>query len=372
MTGFMLQSELMVAMLEGGTDLTTIMGDLSTVTDTPSPEALALVDAAFGDVPTILGSIEAVVSDKTEVVYALGCEPNDPSTEGIGDAVALAQDADVAILVLGHKTGMAFDCTTGENRDRSVLDLPGAQQTLLDAVCATGTPVVVVLFGSRAVPIAASDDGPAAVLCSWLPGSIGGVGVAAVLFGVESPSGRLPVTFPRSAGQCPLYHGSKQGGAVSVYTDLDAQGPLYPFGHGLSYTTIEYRSLTAVASEVATSGRVPVTVEVANTGDRAAEEVVQLYARVSGRRVTRPEQELVGFTRVPVAAGETRRVTFDLDVRILAYHDVDMQLVMTPGAIELLTGPSAGDLPLSTTIELVGEASVFERRTVFLTECTVG
>ena len=350
--GLMTEGDVLTKMLEGGegSDLITLMGDFSTVTPGPSNEALTAIDAAYGDVPTILRSIADLVGDDTEVAYAEGCGANDPSTDGIEEAVRVAAGADVAILVLGHKTGMAFDSTAGENRDRSVLTLPGAQQQLLDAVCATETPVVVVLFGSSAVPIMAGDGGPAAVLCAWLPGSVGGVGVADVLFGLQNPSGRLPMTFPRSAGQCPLYHGVTQGGAVSVYTDLSDQGPAYPFGHGLTYTTFEYRSLELGSSEVSPNGIVPVTVEVENTGDRHGHEVVQLYASLSGRRVTRPERELVGFARVPLAPGKTVKVTFELDMRILAYYDVDMRLVMTPGQVELMAGPSALDLPLTTKV----------------------
>jgi beta-glucosidase len=373
MIGVMAHGDIITRMLEGGedADLTTLLGDLSTVTNRPSSDAVAAIAATYGDVPTILESIRSLASDGTDVIYAEGSGANDPSTDGIPDAIRAAEDADVAILVLGHKTGMAFDCTTGENRDRSVLDLPGAQQALLDAVCATGTPVVVVLFGSRAVPITASDDGPAAVLWTGLPGSVGGVGVADVLFGEQNPSGRLPITFPRTAGQCPLYHGIKQGGSVTRYTDLPDLGPAYPFGHGLSYTTFEYRSINLSSSEVPADGVVSVTIEVENTGDREGHEVVQLYTRVSHRRVTRPERELVGFARVPLAPGETAQVTFELDVRILAYYDLDMRLVMTPGPVELMAGRSALDLPLSAPLTVTGAPIALERRTTFLTDAKV-
>ena len=219
-----------------------------------------------------------------------------------------ASGADAAVLVLGHKTGMAFDCTTGENRDRSTLELPGAQQALLDAVCATGVPVIVVLFGSRAVPVSVAEGGPAAVVCMWLPGSAGGEGIADVLFGIENPSGKLPVTFPRTAGQCPIFYSHKQGGEPATYTDLADNGPLYPFGHGLSYTTFQYRTIEAGSTEMSTTGTVSVTVEVANSGSRAGEEVVQLYARLSAPRVSRPVRELVGFTtsRARTRRGEAR------------------------------------------------------------------
>ena len=233
----------------------------------------------------MLAAIEATVSDATEVVYALGCHVHDPSTDGIAEAVAAAEGSDVAILVLGDKTGLVADAVVGETRDRTTLELAGAQRPLLEAVCATGVPVVVVLVGSQPVPVYAEDGGPAAVIYAYQPGSVGGVAIADVLFGIENPSGRIPITIPRTAGQCPIFHGHKHGGEPSTYTDIEDSGPAYPFGHGLSYTTFEYRSISPGCRR----GRPPtahvqVQVEVANTGDRAGEEVVQLYASIRRRR----------------------------------------------------------------------------------------
>jgi beta-glucosidase len=373
-TGMMLGSEGSLQSLMDGDeppDLVTLFGDWFSPTTAAPEAAVAAVEMLWPEVPTVLDAIRARAGATTDVVYALGSAPNDPSTDGIAEAVAAATGADVAVLVLGHKTGMAFDCTTGENRDRSTLELPGAQEQLLDAVCATGTPVIVVMFGSRSIPVSAAADGPAAVVCAWLPGSAGGEGIADVLFGVVNPSGKLPVTFPRTAGQCPIFHGHKQGGAVISYTDTPGVGELYPFGHGLSYTTFEYRALDVPCTEVPADGRIPVTVEVANTGDRAGDEVVQLYAKVWGRRVTRPVRELVGFARVALGAGETKRVTFDLDLAILAYHDLDMRLVTTPGPIELMAGGSSADLPVSASLSITGDTVVHERRVVFLTHHTI-
>jgi beta-glucosidase len=219
--------------------------------------------------------------------------------------------------------------------------------------------------------VAATDDGPAAVVCGWLPGSAGGDGIADVLFGIVNPSGKLPVTFPRTAGQCPIFHGHKQGGEVVSYTDTPGVGELYPFGHGLAYTTFEYRALDVPSTEVPTDGCLPVTVELANTGDRAGDEVVQLYAKVWGRGVTRPVRELVGFARVALEPGETKQVTFDLDLAILAYHDLDLRLVMTPGPVELMAGGSSADLPVAASLTLTGDTVVHERRTVFLTNHTI-
>ena len=209
----------------------------------PSARALAAIEAVYTDTLTVLDSIRAVVGDGTEVVYALGCDVNDPSTDGIPEAVDTAKGSDVAILVLGDKTGLVSDAMIGETRDRSTLELAGAQRPLLDAVCATGVPVVVVMIGSQPQPVLAEEGGPAAVVHAYQPGSVGGTAIADVLFGIENPSGRVPITIPRTAGQCPIFHGHKNGGEPSTYTDLDDSGPAYPFGHGLSYTTFEYRSI---------------------------------------------------------------------------------------------------------------------------------
>jgi beta-glucosidase-like glycosyl hydrolase len=337
----------------------------------PSEPAEAAIEEIWGHVPTVLASIEATVSADTEVVYALGCHVHDPSTEGIPEAVAAATGADVAILVLGDKTGLVADAVVGETRDRTTLELAGAQRPLLDAVCATGVPVVVVLLGSQPVPVYAGPGGPAAVINAYQPGSVGGVAIADVLFGIANPSGRTPITTPRTAGQCPLFHGHKNGSEPGTYTDIEDSGPAYPFGHGLSYTTFEYRSLTVDAAEVAANGAVAVDVQLANTGGRFGEEVVQLYAAITRRGVTRPIRELVGFARVALEPGAAATVTFALRPEILAYYDVDMNLVMTPGEIELMAGPSSAELPLATTVTVTGDAVSLGSRRVHLTTSSV-
>ena len=346
-------------------------GYVRRIATTPSEPAEAAIAQIWGQVPTVLAAVEATVSEDTEVVYALGCHVNDPSTAGIAEAVAAAEGSDVAILVLGDKTGLVADAVVGETRDRTILELAGAQRPLLEAVCATGVPVVVVLLGSQPVPVYATDDGPAAVIYAYQPGSVGGVAIADVLFGVENPSGRVPITIPRTAGQCPIFHGHKHGGEPSTYTDLEDSGPAYAFGHGLSYTTFEYRSITLDAPEVPAEGSVQVHVEVANTGERSGEEVVQLYASIRRRRVTRPVRELVGFDRVTLDPGGRATVTFTLRPGILAYYDADMDLVVTPGEVQLMAGPSSAVLPLTAAFTITGEPVTLSARTVHLTASTV-
>ena len=188
---------------------------------------------------------------------------------------------------------------------------------------------------------------------------------------MENPSGRVPITIPRTAGQCPIYHGYKNGSDPNTYTDLDDSGPAYVFGHGLSYTTFEYRSIALDTDEVDVDGVVEVRVEVANTGDRAGEEVVQLYASIRRRGVTRPVRELVGFHRVSLDPGDEAIVTFALEAAILAYYDIDMNLVVTPGEVRLMAGKSSAELPLTAKLTVIGEPARLESRTVHLTSSNV-
>jgi beta-glucosidase-like glycosyl hydrolase len=337
----------------------------------PSEVAMAAIDAVYADTPTVLAAIRAIVAPGTDVVFAQGCFINDPSTDGIPEAVEAATGADAAIVVLGDKTGLVGDAVVGETRDRSTVELAGAQRPLLDAIIATGVPVVVVLLGSQPVPVLTGGGGPAAVVQAGQPGSVGGVGIADVLFGVENPSGRVPITIPRTAGQCPIYHGHRHGSEPSTYTDLDDSGPAYPFGHGLSYTTFAYRSLTVDRDEVEAGGTVKVGVEVTNTGDRSGEEVVQVYAQLQRRGVTRPVRELVGFERVSLDADGTAVVTFLLQPALLAYYDVDMDLVVTPGTVELMAGPSSATLPLTASVTITGKPVTLTSRTVHLTRSSI-
>jgi beta-glucosidase-like glycosyl hydrolase len=354
-----------------------IFSAFSAVADRAPAAAIAAVEAIYPSTPTVLDAIRAAVSATTEVLHARGCEINDPSTDGIAEAVAIARRADVVVLVVGDKTGWAFDAVSGEGRDRASLELPGAQPALVAAVCATGVPVVAVLLNSRPMPIGRDGGTPAAVLEAWLPGSVGGTPIAAVLFGDASPSGRLPITIPRTAGQCPIFHGHRTGSGYSSegsaaghsYTDLES-GPAYPFGHGLSYTTFEYRRLTCASPTVDVHGLIELDVQLVNTGARGGDEVVQLYARIQRSGVTRPVRELVGFQRVHLEASESASVRFTVDPTLLAYVDVAGSLVLTPGPVELMAGGSSSELPLRVSVELVGGVRELDRRTEFFSSAT--
>jgi beta-glucosidase len=197
-----------------------------------------------------------------------------------------------------------------------------------------------------------------AVLHAWLPGEEGGSAIADVLFGDADPGGRLPVSMPRAVGQVPVFYGHKPSGGRSHWKGTYADGPatpLFPFGHGLSYTRFTYADLTLSRAVAGVDDVVDVTCCVTNAGDRAGEEVVQLYVRDVVGSVTRPVQELRGFARVSLAPGETARVGFALAVRALAFHDVSLRRVVEPGTIAVMVGASSADIRLTGAFEITGE-----------------
>jgi beta-glucosidase len=334
-----------------------------------APEDLDLYDDLEGR-PTILDAVRERCSDATDVVYAAGCGLMDGSDEEISRAVGAAQRADVAIVVVGEKSGLTSDCTCGETRDRLELTLPGRQEELVAAVAATGTPVVLVVVAGRPLAIEAAAARCAAVLLAWCPGDEGPGAVADVLFGDVSPGGKLPVTVPRHVGQIPIQYAHKPSGGRSHWHDDYVDGshlPLWPFGHGLSYTRFDLGALEVDRRTVDPGGEVAVSVDVGNVGEREGDEVVQLYVRDVEASVTRPVKELRGFARVRLAAGERRRVTFRLAAEQLAFTDLDGRLVVEPGRIALMVGTSSADLPCRAEIEIVGETTVVAARTRYFT-----
>jgi beta-glucosidase len=281
------------------------------------------------------------------VSFARGCDVEGPSRAGFEEAVELAARSDVAVLVMGDKAGLGADCTSGEFRDRASLDLPGVQEELIRAVVATGTPVVLVLVTGRPSGSAWAHEHCAAVVEAWFPGEEGGAAVAEVLAGEVNPGGKLPLSFPRSVGQIPVFYAHKLSGGrsqpVGDYIDLSAS-PLYPFGHGLSYTTFELSAARIREQVVGASGELVVDVVAANTGDRAGDEVVQLYVRDPRASVTRPVLELKSFARLALAPAESRTVTFRVPVAQLGFYDRELAYVVEPGVIEVFVGRSSDDL----------------------------
>ena len=305
------------------------------------------------DVVTILEGIKNMVSEKTEVLHAKGCDIQGDSTEGLKDAADKAKAADVAIVVVGESREMS-----GEAGCRSSLDLPGVQERLVRDVCETGVPVVMVLLNGRPMSISWPAEHVPAIMEAWHPGVQGGNAVADLLFGDFNPSGRLPVTFPRTVGQVPIYYNHKNTGRpatsllyTSKYIDLPST-PLFPFGHGLSYTRFEYSNLTVSPKRIAPDGKVEISLDVKSVGDREGDEVVQLYLRDLVGSVTRPVKELKGFQRITLKSGEKTTVKFVVSPEQLAFVNRGMKMVVEPGTFRVMVGSSSEDIKLTGSFEV--------------------
>lgn len=278
--------------------------------------------------------------------------------------------------MLGERSGLTDDSTTGEFRDRSTLGFLGRQQELLEAVVATGTPVVLVVVSGRPLAIEWAAGRLGAILLAWVPGDAGPDAIADVLTGAANPGGKLPISVPRTVGQVPVtYRHHPTGGHSQPKGDYvdGSVAPLWPFGFGLSYTTFRVERLCVDRQEIATAdGELVVSVDVENTGDRAGDEVVQLYVRDDEATVARPVRELRGFRRVTLGPGERRTVMFRLSAEQFAYVGADRRRVVEPGTIGISVGTSSVDLPLSATITLVGPTVELVDRRRYLTETTLG
>jgi beta-glucosidase len=307
-------------------------------------------------VPSVLDAITQAVSPQTRVLFAQGCAINDDDQSGFDEAVRVAQAADIVVVIVGDKSGLTPDCTSGESRDRADLGLPGAQEELVRALAATGKPIVVVLVNGRPLAIPWIAEHIPAIVEAWLPGEEGGAAIADVLFGDVNPGGKLPMTFPRAVGQLPIFYNHKPSGGKSHwhrdYVSLSVT-PLFPFGHGLSYTQFEFSNLRIDPPQVEV-GSVRISVEVKNVGERTGDEVVQLYIRDEFASVPRPVKELKGFTRITLAPSETRTIIFDLPVDQLGYYDQDLQLIVESGTIQVMVGSSSQDIRLRGSFEIVG------------------
>lgn len=306
------------------------------------------------DVTTVLEGIRAAVSPGTRVVHVRGCEVIGTELGEIGKARAAAAAADAAVVVVGENEWQKPDRkgTSGEGYDAATLELTGLQQRLVDAVVETGTPTVVVLINGR--PLAVRDVAARvpAILEAWVCGEKGGRAVAEVLFGDQNPCGKLPVTVPRHAGQLPVYYNAKKSRAYWIeqgwgkpYADMDPR-PLFPFGHGLSYTTFEYGGLRIGAPRVKPAEPVTISVDIKNTGTRAGAEVVQLYIQDVIASVATPIMSLKGFAKVGLEPGSSATVTFTLRPEDLALFNKDLERVVEPGEFRVLIGSSSEDIRL--------------------------
>ncbi len=316
-------------------------------------------DGRKEDIVTVVEGIKAAVSSGTSVTSHAGVtldvkllaagEGRDAAGDNarIEEAVRAARAADAVVLVIGETGAMS-----GEASSRTSLDLPGRQLELAQQVIAAGKPTAVVLMNGRPLSIEWLAQHAPAILEAWFPGTEAGHAVADVLFGTVNPGGKLPVTFPRNAGQTPIYYNQKRTGRppdekdkfTSKYLDVPWT-PLYPFGHGLSYTEFRLSDLRLSAPRVAPNGTVTATVTVANVGARDGDEVVQLYIQDPIASVTRPVQELKAFERVSLKRGERRQVTFTLGSAELGLYDRQMKWIVEPGEFRVrVSNSSVGGL----------------------------
>jgi beta-glucosidase len=300
------------------------------------------------DVDTItpLAGIKNKVSPQTKVTYAKGCDVRGDSTAGFAEATAAARGADVAVVFVGEEKEMV-----GEAASRAILDLPGRQLDLVKEIHSTGKPTVVVLVNGRPPTIGWIVDNVPAILESWMGGTESGNAIADILFGDVNPGGKLPVSFPRVTGQVPIYYNHLNTGRppdpnnryTSKYFDVPWT-PQFPFGFGLSYTKFRISNLQLSATTIPINGTLKVTAEVENIGQRAGDEVVQLYIRDVAASSTRPVKELKGFQRVTLQPGEKKRVEFSLGPDLLGLYNREMRFVVEPGEFKVMVGSSSEDV----------------------------
>ncbi|MFO7871655.1 MAG: glycoside hydrolase family 3 N-terminal domain-containing protein [Kiritimatiellia bacterium] len=283
-----------------------------------------------------LAGIRKLAGKRVKIRYSRGCGITGNSRDGFDRAMKAVRASDAAVLVMGNAPE-----TEGEDRDRCCLDLPGVQEDLILEAAAAGKPVIVVLINGSAVTMERWVDKAQAILEAWYPGEEGGTAIAETLFGRNNPAGRLPITFPIRSGQLPLYYNDKPSGRTSDYADLRGRQAMFPFGHGLSYTTFAYSSLRVTPSSIPPYGKVKVKVDVRNTGKTAGDEVVQLYLTDLCSSVTRPVMELKGFRRISLSAGSKKTVAFELGERELRMLDTHLQYVVEPGAYQVMVGSSS-------------------------------
>jgi beta-glucosidase len=324
---------------------------------------------------TCLQAIQDLVGNDLEVRWARGMQNSRcRDRDGFEEAVRIAEESDIAIMFMGEESILS-----GEAHCRAEIDLPGDQERLIEAIAATGKPIVLVVMAGRPLTLTGVLDKVTAILYAWHPGTMGGPAIAELLFGMESPSGKLPVTFPRMVGQVPIYYARKNTGrppgpdSVTHIDAIDGRAPqtslgmsafhldagfspLFPFGYGLSYTRFEYRDI-AVSTPVLNMGEtVTISAMLLNSGEYEAEEVVQLYIRDLVGNVTRPVRELKDFRRIRLAPGECQRICFTLHTDQLAFYDQRMSLVTEPGRFHAWIGGDS-NANLQTEFEVLAAPS---------------
>ena len=332
------------------------------------PEVESLIERNYPGVTTVMDALRQAAPD-VEIAYAEGCGHLEMDESGFADALSKARDCDMTIFVCGGRNGSADGCTMGENVDSSKIGLPGCQEKLLKELSKTETPLVVVHMDGKPLSSVWAAEHADAILEAWHPGQMGAYAIADTLFGKNNPSGKLPVTAVRHAGQIPVYaeqnrgsgvRGRGQGNNNITQGYVDEPGfPLYPFGHGLSYTSFAIRGCVVSAERIPSSGEVTVSCTVENTGDMAGAEVVLLYFRDKLASVVRPNKELAGFVRVELQPGERKVVHFCFHADQTAFVDKNLQWLVEAGEIELLLGDSSENLTTAGVVT-VADSRILE------------
>ncbi|MEL6824008.1 MAG: glycoside hydrolase family 3 C-terminal domain-containing protein, partial [Calditrichota bacterium] len=309
---------------------------------------------------TPLAAIRKHAGKNLSVHYAQGLKySRDKSDEGFAAAVEAAKKSDIVLLFIGEEAILS-----GEAHSRAYLDLPGAQNELIDAVAAAGKPMVAVVLAGRPLVMSAFADKVNAILYGWHPGTMGGPAISDVLFGVESPSGKLTITFPKAGGQIPVYYAKKNTGRpphvkeltmmddipvrayqsslgdASRYLDIGYK-PAYPFGYGLTYTTFAYEDLKLSSPTMKLNGKLSVSATIRNTGSVAASEIVQLYIRDKVASITRPVRQLKGYSRVALKPGESKTISFELAAKDLGFFHPQKGYIIEPGEFDVWVAPNA-------------------------------
>jgi beta-glucosidase len=297
------------------------------------------------DVVTVLEGMKQAASPQTKILYAKGCEITGDSSD-FATAMRFARKSDVVVAVLGEEREMS-----GEASSRSNLNLPGKQSDLLAALRGTGKPIVLVLMNGRPLILTSVSENADAIVEAWFLGTESGHAIADILFGAVSPSGKLPVSFPRSVGQIPVYYNHKSTGRPIADSDrftsryLDVPNtPLYAFGYGLSYASFKYDNLRLSSASIAKNQNIRVTIDVENTGKRTADEIVQLYVQDEVASIARPVEELKGFRRITLRPGEKQSVGFTLTTDDLSFYGQSMQKIVEPGEFKVFVGGNSVDL----------------------------
>ena len=305
------------------------------------------------DSESVLDGLREVLPDEIELTYTQGCDLSGERPTNTVSAITAAQKADLVIMVLGEAEMMS-----GEAHSRAHLGLPGRQQFLLEAVHATGTPVVAVLMSGRPLVIPWMAENIPAILCAWHGGLRTGRSVANILLGHANPSGKLTASWPRSEGQIPVYFAHKMTGRPPDgegglqfkrfhFTEFidEAVTPLFPFGFGQSYTKFDYADLEVRTPKLGVNATLEVSALITNSGEVAGDEIVQLYVRDLVGEVTRPVKELKGFQRISLEPGESQTVKFEIPVQRLGFHGLDLQYKVEPGDFKVWIGPNAAEGP---------------------------